>query len=55
MARTKITPHQGKRGGEMWGTTDKGSYEGRNKGEEAIITGAPPTPAKEAPPKLRRL
>ena len=39
-------------GEERWrdnGTMDEGNYKGGNQGEEALITGAPPSPAKEAP------
>ena len=30
---------------------DEGGDYGERKGKEALITGAPPTPAKEAPPQ----
>ena len=32
-------------------TTDEGSDYGERKGKEALITSAPPPPAKEAPPQ----
>ena len=54
MARTKVIPHQGKRDGGMK-ILDKGSYEGENKGEEALIAVAPPTPAKEVPPQAEEI
>ena len=36
-------------------TTDEGSHEDGRKGEEALIIGAPPTPAKEVPPQAEEI
>ena len=51
MARTKVTPLTGEEGWHDQNTTDEGGHKGGGKREEALITGAPPTPAKEAPPQ----
>ena len=49
MARTKVTLQQEKRGGEKWVLQTRAVIKVGDKRKGALITSAPPTPAKEAP------